>query len=164
MGTLGKILALTAAAAAAVIVTKKVIERVKKSDTDSDIQRAYLKLKQRWSRQEKESAEAECEHEDFRSVIPNMPEDDRLEFSFNYNDDEFLTDRLSTAKAAQDDDIPYDETDDGELTAEEEEFLKNTSFTEENAEMTEEELQRLIDEETAQEEIEKLLRDEGEGE
>lgn len=165
MKTFTKILIAAGAAAVATVVVKKVIDHIRKENAagELDIQRAYQRMKERWSRQEEEKPRTSLE-EALASAAADE-EEEGLEFSFTYDDADYLGDQMVPPAPVVSTDISDDvfggETDDGELTEDDLEFLRQLDGVDEemaeNAEMTEEEIQAMVAEEMLADEIESIL-------
>ncbi len=148
MKTIGKILIAATAAAAAVVVAKKVVEEIEKTDKNSKIVQGYKKVVGAVT-----------------NIINGQTEGRPKNFQWDGYDVDFYNGDDENCRCMCDECL-FDDgcDDDGESFAfdssdEVQDFFDDTlDFIQtENAEPTEEEIQEIINEEMAQEQIDKIL-------
>lgn len=147
MKTFGKILIAAAATAAAVVVAKKVIDEIEKVDEDSKIVKGYKT--------------AVNTVKDFinckQAGKPKNFNTDGYDIDFYDDDDDYchcVCDECLFDDGCDDDGEYFEFADDEDLFDDTLDFVQT-----ENAEPTDEELQEIINEEMAQEQIDKILSD-----
>ena len=147
MKTFGKILIAAAATAAAVVVAKKVMDEVAKTDENSKIVQGYKKVVNT----------VKGVVNDVQAGKPKKFNTDGYDIDFYNEDDEHcrcMCDECLFDDGCDDDSeyFDYSEDEDSDFLGDSIDFVQT-----ENAEPTEEEIQEIINEEIAQEQIDKIL-------
>ncbi|MDR1002993.1 MAG: hypothetical protein LBL82_06990 [Oscillospiraceae bacterium] len=183
MDTLGKLILLAAGAGVAVFAASKIIKKLNKDGKiEEDIQTAYRHMKARWCGQSEDDYTNEKDYfsADFGGAKEDggfsLNEDEDTSYQFLYEDDDFGGSSAEYTPPATDAPFKVKATVDtvtedfavtvnvSEAAPEADDIEPIQSSPDENAELSDEELMKIIEEEIMQDDIQKLVDSENNSE